>query len=529
MTEIDDKHMSLGGSEGFLGLPIEEEQPVAGGGRKRDYERGSIYWSLATGAHEVHGQIRDRWRHLGAELVVGYPQTDELSTQPPGFRYSDFEHGSIYWTARTGPCEILGAIRTRWRSLGGGQSLLGYPLTGERQTPDGSSSYNAFEGGSIYASRHGVFECLGLARERWLELGGTAGRLGPVADTPFEATGFAMLPWTVCTFWGGWIEVDQPLESACTTLRPTREFPNLHVTVRFYRVAEDNGNAPCPIDPAGLVAWVREANDIFGAAGIRLSCDDRFDIVRNTDLVTSVGVESPGWTEIKSMGDALAQQSRSIVVLVRAGAGNGYSWSDYDFIVMPAFASYTEFGEHGGWLFAHELGHFLGLPHTHSEIFATIRSLADRVLSGYELVDNDAAVVGDTPAEAFVEEIKFDPLITSIRVGSATVAVLRENVMSYWTRAGLGARGRTAHLTPGQIAVVRQTLAARGDRYLELSRSYRPSSCASLRSALTQAEAALAVAQARPRNHDNAIRLALAESDLHDIQRHLLRSRCPLP
>jgi len=49
----------------------------------------------------VLGAIRVRWSQLGSERSpLGYPTTDEYSTT--GGRRNDFQHGTITWTAATG-------------------------------------------------------------------------------------------------------------------------------------------------------------------------------------------------------------------------------------------------------------------------------------------------------------------------------------------------------------------------------------------------------------------------------------------
>jgi uncharacterized protein with LGFP repeats len=60
-----------------------------------------VYWTPATGAHEVHGAILARWAALGWERsYLGYPVGDEYDL--PGGRRSDFERGSVTWDAATG-------------------------------------------------------------------------------------------------------------------------------------------------------------------------------------------------------------------------------------------------------------------------------------------------------------------------------------------------------------------------------------------------------------------------------------------
>ena len=103
MSAIDDKCAALGGPGGFFGHPHDEgagshEMDTANGrGRVRDFQGGSIYWSPATGAHEVHGDIRNHWASMGWEnSFLRYPISDE---RPDGSgRFSQFQGGSIHWT-----------------------------------------------------------------------------------------------------------------------------------------------------------------------------------------------------------------------------------------------------------------------------------------------------------------------------------------------------------------------------------------------------------------------------------------------
>ena len=98
---IAQKYDALGGCGSVIGPPITEERAAPDGvGRYSVFERGSIYWSPAAGAFEVHGRIRDRWAQAGWEHgPLGYPVSDEYAI--PGGRRSDFQHGWIEWQAST--------------------------------------------------------------------------------------------------------------------------------------------------------------------------------------------------------------------------------------------------------------------------------------------------------------------------------------------------------------------------------------------------------------------------------------------
>jgi hypothetical protein len=104
---IRDKWTSLGGPESFLGQPVTDELGTPDGiGRFNRFQGGMIYWTPATGAHEVHGAILQKWEALGFERsFLGYPITDETDF-PEGGKVSVFERGAIYWWPDTGAIEL---------------------------------------------------------------------------------------------------------------------------------------------------------------------------------------------------------------------------------------------------------------------------------------------------------------------------------------------------------------------------------------------------------------------------------------
>ncbi len=146
---IDAKYQALGGCGSVLGAPVTEERGAADGvGRYSDFERGSIYWQPQLGAHEVHGKIAERWAALGRETgLLGYPITDEAATPDGVGRASVFEHGSVYWSPATGAHEVHGRIRDKWAELGWEAGDLGYPTSDEYAVTGGRRS--DFAGGSI--------------------------------------------------------------------------------------------------------------------------------------------------------------------------------------------------------------------------------------------------------------------------------------------------------------------------------------------------------------------------------------------
>ncbi|MBI5352666.1 MAG: hypothetical protein HZB50_08535 [Chloroflexi bacterium] len=185
-TDIYKKYISLGGEGGVLGAVAGPETKTPDGrGLYQEYEGGSIYWLKKTGAFEVHGAIREKWLSMGGVTgALGFPLTDETTTPDGIGRYNHFEKGSIYWSPKTGAHEIHGAILVEWASIGWEQSVLGYPLTDETITPDGIGRYNQFQNGVIYWSPNtGAHEVHGYILKLWTGMDAERGRLGyPTSD-----------------------------------------------------------------------------------------------------------------------------------------------------------------------------------------------------------------------------------------------------------------------------------------------------------------------------------------------------------
>ena len=190
---IRDRWGAMGFERSVLGFPVADERATPDGkGAYSHFQGGSIYSTAATGAHDVRGTIRDRWASIGWERsVLGYPTSDERPTPDGKGAYSHFQGGSIYATAATGAHVVRGTIRSRWAAMGWERSVLGYPTTDERPTPDGKGAYSHFQGGSIYSSAStGAHEVRGAIRDRWASMGWERSVLGyPTSATTPTSTG----------------------------------------------------------------------------------------------------------------------------------------------------------------------------------------------------------------------------------------------------------------------------------------------------------------------------------------------------
>jgi uncharacterized protein with LGFP repeats len=192
-SAIQRRYNELGGAAGSLGAPVTDELGTPdGSGAFTHYQRGSIYWSPSTGPHVVRGAIRDTWSTLGWEQsVVGYPTTDELATPGGTGAFNHFQRGSVYWSPGTGAHEVRGAIRETWSRLGWEQSALGFPTTNELSTPGGTGAFNHFQRGSVYWSpATGAHEVRNAIHQRWAALGYEQGTLGfPLTDETITVGG----------------------------------------------------------------------------------------------------------------------------------------------------------------------------------------------------------------------------------------------------------------------------------------------------------------------------------------------------
>jgi hypothetical protein len=176
----------------FLGAAVDGEHATpTRPGSYQFFERGAIYYSAATGAHVIYGAILEKWGQLGYENgVLGFPTTDETGAPDGRGRFNHFEFGSIYWTPQTGAHEVHGAIRDTWAANGwetaGGSPpwAVGYPVTDETVAPDGRGRFNFFENGAIYWSLDsGAHRVYGRILDKWGRDGYEA-RMGYPIDEP---------------------------------------------------------------------------------------------------------------------------------------------------------------------------------------------------------------------------------------------------------------------------------------------------------------------------------------------------------
>ncbi len=166
-------------------------------GLRQLFERGEMYWSPETDAHEVHGDILGSYLAIGGanppvnadQLDFGFPITDELHLLGGGAR-SDFERGSIFWKDGIGARPTYGPVRDKYFERGGDQSPLGYPIGLVARARDGGV-FQYFEGGAIYGGHGlGAHEIHGSIFDTWFAAQSEWGPYGfPVTDEVWELGG----------------------------------------------------------------------------------------------------------------------------------------------------------------------------------------------------------------------------------------------------------------------------------------------------------------------------------------------------
>jgi hypothetical protein len=134
----------LGWENSVLGFPTTDERRTPGRpGAFNHFQSGSVYWSPSTGAHAVYGAIRERWARLGWEnSALGFPTTSEYAIS--GGRRSDFQGGSITWTPARGAVVQLAppvALPAPLPPVGGSSTAAGL-LSQLTVVPENTSTYD---------------------------------------------------------------------------------------------------------------------------------------------------------------------------------------------------------------------------------------------------------------------------------------------------------------------------------------------------------------------------------------------------
>ncbi|QBJ96803.1 hypothetical protein ERC79_13190 [Rhodococcus sp. ABRD24] len=127
------------------GTPTSPERDDRQGGKFQDYVNNNhIYWNARVDPNrgrQVGGAIYNRWGQYDWENgALGYPIQSEMDATGGG-KLSRFERGLIYWSSATGAHPVWGEILQTWAAHGYEQSSYGFPTSGEEVIGDGRRQY----------------------------------------------------------------------------------------------------------------------------------------------------------------------------------------------------------------------------------------------------------------------------------------------------------------------------------------------------------------------------------------------------
>ncbi len=141
-----------GGALGPLGAKQGPQYAIGKDGAGQDFTGGKIYYSPATGANVVTGQVLKKYESVGGpQGDLGFPASDEtdggLTTGSRVSAFSAKDKPVIFWTPDYGAVIVRGAMNAAWSKLGGAGGSLGPPVAD--QAANGNVISQRFTGGEI--------------------------------------------------------------------------------------------------------------------------------------------------------------------------------------------------------------------------------------------------------------------------------------------------------------------------------------------------------------------------------------------
>jgi uncharacterized protein with LGFP repeats len=152
VSAINAARRAAGGPLGPLGAAQGDPYPIGADGLGQNFAGGKIFYSPATGANVVTGQVLAKYESVGGpQGDLGLPTSSEgdggLATESRMSTFAAKDKPVIFWTPDYGAVVVRGAMNAAWEKLGGATGSLGAPMAD--QTENGDVITQRFSGGVI--------------------------------------------------------------------------------------------------------------------------------------------------------------------------------------------------------------------------------------------------------------------------------------------------------------------------------------------------------------------------------------------
>jgi uncharacterized protein with LGFP repeats len=152
ISAINAARRAAGGALGPLGAAQGAPYPIGKDGLGQNFAGGKIFYSPATGANVVTGQVLAKYESVGGpQGDLGLPTSNEvdggLPTESRMTTFSADDQPVIFWTPDYGAVIVRGAMNAAWQKLDAAKGPLGAPTAD--QSESGNVITQRFSGGVV--------------------------------------------------------------------------------------------------------------------------------------------------------------------------------------------------------------------------------------------------------------------------------------------------------------------------------------------------------------------------------------------